>query len=308
MIMLGVTKETAATAMAFACYITWGPANGFTAMYAGMGDLGMSVAEYFMRYDLWNIIVSFGLALVVFVITSKYFDRKDHCEPSPSPIENVDVSTLGCPKWYAIFPLSPIVLIVIFSKLVVGTIVISVPAAAILCWLALFLCEFFRNKDKAQVMADTMKYWKGFGDILCSVGSLIITATLFANTMTKIGALSKLFSLVGQGSGSFNIMLVIVSLAAGALSVLNGNMSGAVPLFGSIMAGICESMNVSFVVAVRTLMPITCTTTALSPISNSSLYCASITNVDIMTIVKRIAAPTITFMISTFIMTMFVLA
>jgi hypothetical protein len=81
-------------------------------------------------------------------------------------------------------------------------------------------------------------------------------------------------------------------------------MTGAVSLFGTIMAGISSTMNIPYAIAVRTLMPITCTATAVSPISNSSLYCAAITNVDILTIVKRMVAPTITFVVATFIVTM----
>lgn len=307
MIALGVTKETAAAAMAFACYITWGPANGFTSMYSGMGEFGMSVAEYFVRYDMPNIIVSFGLALVAFVFSNKYFDKKDGCIPSPSPIENIDFGSLGCPRWYAIWPLLPIVLVLVFSKLVVKTIVITVPGAALLCWILLFIVESIRKKDKKAVFSESLDFWKGFGNVIWTVGCLIVTATLFSNVLTKIGALASLFSMVGNSNAGFSATLIIVSLAAGALSILNGNMSGAVPLFGAIMAGVCDTLGVNFTVAVRTLMPVTCTATAVSPVSNSSLYCASITKVDIMTIVKRVIAPTVVFIISTFIVTMVIM-
>jgi DcuC family C4-dicarboxylate transporter len=304
MIMLGVTKETAAAAMAFSAYITWGPANGFTALYSGMGDLGMSVSEYFIKYELWNILVSYGLALVAFVITSKIFDRRDQCAPSTSSIEAIDIDKLGCPKWYAVFPMMPIVLVIIFSKLVIGTIVMSVSAAAIFVWILLFIIEFIRIKDKIVVINDTITFWKGFGDIIWQVGCIIIAASLFSGVMTKIGALSKLFGMVSQGSGNFAVILVMVSLAAGALSILNGNMSGAVFLFGTVTAELSVTMNVPYVAAIRTLMPVTCTATAVSPISNSNLYVASITDVNIMTIVKRVVAPTVVFLVSTFIVTM----
>jgi DcuC family C4-dicarboxylate transporter len=304
MIALGVTKETAATAMAFSCYITWGPANGFTAMYFAMGKEQMSITEYFMAYELWNILISGGLSYVVFVFTSKFFDKRDKCEPSPSPIDNIDVSNLGCPRWYAIFPLAPIVIIIVFSKLVVGTVIISVPAAAILVWIVIFIVEFLRVKDKMAAVNSTIQFWKGFGDTIWQVGCIIITATLFSGVMTKIGALAALFGHVGSGGGNFAVILIVVSLAAGALSILNGNMSGAVSLFGTIMAGISSTMNIPYAIAVRTLMPITCTATAVSPISNSSLYCAAITKVDILTIVKRMVAPTITFVVATFVVTM----
>jgi DcuC family C4-dicarboxylate transporter len=304
MVALGVTKETAATAMAFSAYIEGGPANGLTAMYFAMGGERMSIAEYFMTYELWNIIISGSFSFVVFVLTSKIFDKLDKCEPSPSSIDNIDVSNLGCPRWYAIFPLTPVFLIIIFSGLVVRTVIISVPAAAIIVWIVMFIVEFLRSKDKLAAVNDTIQFWKGFGDIIWQVGSIIVTATLFSGVMTKIGALAALFGRAVSGGSSFAVMLIVVSLVAAALSVLNGNPTGAVSLFGSIMAGICSTMNIPFVTAVRTLMPVTCTGTAMSPISNSNLYCAAATKVDILTIVKRCVPPTVAFFIATFIVTM----
>ena len=209
--------------------------------------------------------------------------------------------------WYAILPLLPIILVVIFSSLVVKSITISITAASLLSYLFVCLLEFIRVKDKKAALADTKQFWKGCGEMMGMLGGLIICAGMFANCMTKLGGLKIIFSNLISGEGSVTAVIILASLAAFAFTTMSASGQGSMALFGAILGQICEATGTNYISAVRTLMPICLAGNAVSPTVAANHYLAGATDVAHPTLLKRAVAPTAVFVISTIVITQFVL-
>ncbi len=295
-ISIGVSRQTMAAVLTFSSVIVWGPANGITLMYWGVGESSISVPEYFMHYELIMIPIALLFAIIAFGITSKYYDKKEKVTVGQDEVEQVaDISSLGIPRWYAIFPMLPVILVIIFSSLVVGTITISVTSACILCMSIVFVLELLRRKDRVGVINETLEFWKGFGNIIWQAGCLVLTCAVFAGALSKIGGLNTLFSHLVSGDGSLAGLTLICAVCSALLTIVSGNMASSVTLFGAIMANASSAAGVPYETVVASIMPLCCTALCLSPVNPAALMLAGKCDVNIGTIIKRCLIPFIVF-------------
>jgi len=306
LLALGLSRETAASGILFATAIAWGPANGMTAVLFSLGDVGdWTIPTYFAKYEIPNIAISVSVALIVFYFSSKYFDRKENAACGAGVDFNIDPKSLGLPLWYAVLPILPVILVVVFSPLVVGSISISITAASLLSYLLSCVLEFIRNKDKKQALEDTKEFWKGCGQMMASIGGLIICAGIFANCMSMLGGLKIIFSGLISGGGSVTTVIILASLAAFLFTMLSASGQGSIALFGAILAQVSEAAGSNYIAAVRCLMPVCMVANAVSPTVASNYYLATATGVAHPTLLKRAAPPVIAFVISTILVTQF---
>lgn len=307
---VGITRATAASAIMFTMGVTWGPTHALTYMLWTIGKVtSMTVPEYFVKYEIINIAVSFTLAIIVFVITSKIFDKREKATGDDRAQNILEPKSYGLPYIYAVFPFLPVIIVIIFSKLVIANATIGVIGATLLSYVILMICELIRAKDKKQAMKDTRKFWIGAGNIMENVGSLVIAAGFFASLIADLGGFNAFFKqfISSNAGGSMTFVIIFGSVAAALFMAATSNAVGTITLFGSIFNGLAASTGTSMVTIIKTLLPVSSIGAALAPASSGNLFVAAQSDVPIMRLIKRTLAPTIVFAISSIIMTTMVL-
>lgn len=124
---------------------------------------GMTAAEYFIRIQIPVSTLPILLSAVLCAVVNWKWDQKAGYLAERQETAEIPSSEIGVPRFYALFPLIPLVFIIIFSKLVVSSIVISVCAAV---FISLFICttiEIIRSHSVIHSMDATKTFLKAWG-------------------------------------------------------------------------------------------------------------------------------------------------
>lgn len=173
----GVSKETAGAAIIIGGTIDIGPSELNNAIFLGneFVGAGSSIPEFFLNYQLLSGIISTVVIIVLFIIVNRYFDKKEGV--NTEAIGEYTEMLKGTPKFYAIFPLLPLALLLIFSF--VDGVKLSVPVANILCFVVIFILHLALNaKSFKESFNLSSKFFEGMGNAMVTLGSLFIVALL----------------------------------------------------------------------------------------------------------------------------------
>ena len=80
----------------------------------------------------------------------------------------------------AFFPVLPIALLIIFSKLVVTSVKLDTVAALFMVWVFVVIVELIRLRDVKKIFKDGMAMFQAMGKMFTGIVALIICAEFFA--------------------------------------------------------------------------------------------------------------------------------
>ncbi len=175
------------------------------------------IASFFIKYQLPVILISAVCMIVTFVLITRKVEGKtlaaEQAQNADTKVEAaLTVDQVGVPKFYAILPLLPIVMVLIFSKLIISSISISVATAHFVCFIVAFIINMiFSKKTMAERFNDAAEMWNGMGKGMASAGVLVATGTTFSAALTEIGGITVLMNALAESS-----------LGGGAATVISG--------------------------------------------------------------------------------------
>jgi DcuC family C4-dicarboxylate transporter len=294
----GVSKPTAASALYFAIAYVWGPSNtlAYTAFNgAGMKDLNIPL--YFAQSEPLPIAAGVIIGGLVFVFMQKFWDKKDGLtvDLAELPPEK-NYKELGIPGFYTIFPLMPVIFVIIFSPIFVKSITLSVVAANFLSFIIVFICECIRHKQLQATIENTKSFWKDMGTAFFNVVAILTGINTFSAGLNAIGGLPILAKMFTNLGGSPIAIAVIACVVALILVTIGSSISGTLPLFSSIFAQFATSAT-ELTNMTRMLIFSGGLGSALNFVQPSAMILVGATQVPITTVVKRTLVPTIVTMI-----------
>ena len=147
MVSLGVSKPAAAAMIALCSFMDVGPAVGTANLAARTA--GIPPAVYFVRDQIPVVVWVVGVVAILLFFSARYFDREIQSSlfraaPEPAISEQVRDAAPGI---YALLPLVPITLILVFSPLLVGEVTMDVVTAMVLGSVAGLICELLFKRD-----------------------------------------------------------------------------------------------------------------------------------------------------------------
>lgn len=295
MVGVGIPIESIVATFVVATTIVSGPSNPITLLVTGeLGILDQTDISTFAFSTQIIISIICVISLMVLVPISNYFfDKKDKVAARELVLTK-DVSYQGVnpPKFYAVFPILPLALVIIFSRLVVGSITISVVCAQFLCLFSVMLIDkFAAKKTFKDALNGTKTFYEGMGNYLGGMGMVPVAGAFFAVALGKIGGLSILAdSLSNVGFGFLGVM-IFVALLAVFCSFVTADAMGTntilLPIVIAVIAATGGSANTAACIMIQTAS----FGSAISLVYPSSLMLSSLTNVEITTIVKRNLLP-----------------
>lgn len=287
---LGVSRLSSAAVIATTPCLDLGPASG-TAVFAAK-TAGLEVTDYFIGEQVPIAIVTIIAIAITHFFVQRYFDRKENAMQSVAKeAVSVKAETYTPPTIYAILPVVPIGLVLLFSNLCIPYIKMPVVTAMIMSIVIAMTFELIRTRDVQNVFASIQVFFDGMGKIFATVITLIVAGETFAYGLMKIGAIDMIIQAAEQsGFGSIGIMLVMTLVVAAAAVVMG---SGNAPFysFGALVPDIAMKMGISSVSMITSMQLASSIARSASPITAAVVAVAGIANVSPVDVVKRTAIP-----------------
>jgi DcuC family C4-dicarboxylate transporter len=300
LVSLGVSRLSAVAVIATTPCLDLGPASG-TAVFAAK-TTGMDVADYFIAEQLPVAVITMVLIAVTHFIVQRYFDRKEGTEIKVMKLsESTEKLSDLPPSIYAILPLVPIALVLIFSKLTIATIKMPVVTAMIISIALAMLFEFIRTRDLKAVFKSIQVFFDGMGEIFATVVTLIVAGETFAYGLTKIGAIDLIIEGArDSGFGAVGITLVMTLIVA-ISAVIMGSGNAPFYSFGALVPDIATKLSMLPAVMITPMQMASSIARSASPITAAIIAVAGIADVSPVDIVKRTAIPMMVALVSSFV-------
>jgi len=292
----GLSRNTAAAILPIAGSIVWGPADANWFMVWSVGNITeITVPEFFTKYMLifvGIIVVVLGITLPIF---SKIYDKKEGEEANAndtydgSAIETPE--SLGIPKFYAAFPLLPLVVILVFSSLVEKTPNVSVVGAHILCFVVVMAIDMIVKKDFKGCFNLAGAYFEGMGRYFNLGGIIMISATIFSQGLTMVGGITKVSALLSNGAGM--VVGLLAATLLGMFIAAFSHLSPVIPIFVPLIMSICTAAGVAPYFPLCALIFGSCMGLNVYACNSAIIIASGATGAPISTILKRNLAPSI---------------
>lgn len=289
LVSLGVSRLSAAAVVATTPCLDLGPASGTAVFAAKTADL--DVADYFVGEQIPIAVVTMAAISISHYFIQRYFDRKEGVEAKVLQAAPVQEGEQLPPSIYALLPMVPIILVLMFSKLCITSIKMPVVTAMIISVFLAMLMELIRTRHPKEVCKSIQVFFDGMGHLFATVITLIVAGETFAFGLTKIGAIDLIIQ--GAQSSGFGavgvtlIMTIIVAIAA----IIMGSGNAPFYSFGALVPDIAKGLSMLPVTMITPMQMASSIARSASPITAAVVAVAGVADVSPVDIVKRTAIP-----------------
>lgn len=258
---------------------------------------GLEITEYFLDYQAWITVPMALVAAALHFVWQRRCDLKEGYIAAEHVGEGIersdDEQKAPAPALYALLPMIPFFLLLIFSKMMVSSIKMNLVMAMLISVFAGMLCEVIRSGKMKESLAGFDHFLNGMGAVFGPVVGLIIGAEIFATGLKHIGAIDSLLgSAQGLGIGASAMTLFMATLIAVA-AIMMGSGNAAFLSFATLAPDVAKSFGVP---AVAMLLPMNFAASmgrSMSPIAAVVIACAGIARISPFEVVKRTSVPMI---------------
>lgn len=298
---VGTSAASAAAVIGTSAGMTFAPTAGTANLAAKVANLDPII--YLVQYQLVLAIPTLIVVCIARYFVQRHYDRKnDDVYSEAAEVKASDAP--AAPKWYAIFPVLPIVLLIIFSKLVVTSIKLDTISALFMVWVGVVIVEIIRTKSVKKVFKDAMAMFQSMGKMFAGIVALIICAEFFATGLKVSGLIDALInSAQGIGAG-MGVMTVILTAIVSAVTFLTGSGVGAYSSFASLAPDVAAGLGGSVAALVTPMQFASGMLRAMSPVAGVIIAVAGAAGISPMAVVRRTWIPMIAGMFTTIIANM----
>jgi C4-dicarboxylate transporter, DcuC family len=289
LVNLGVSKLSAVSVITATTAFGIGPASAITASASSIAK--MDVVVFFLDYQLPLVLPLSLIMMVTYYFVNKYYDNKEKHIENVAPIEKKE---LKAPLVYAIIPVLPIILLIVFSEIFNFfnlPIKLDTTTAMIISLFVALICELIRLKNIKEVFNSLTIFWDGMGDIFKTVVTLIITAEIFAKGLISLGFIDGLLDLaqnLGLGGLGIGIVMTVMIFLA---SMLMGSGNAAFFAFGPLVPNIANKLGIETTSIIVPMELSASMGRTVSPVAGVIIATAAIAKVTTIAIVKRNIIP-----------------
>jgi DcuC family C4-dicarboxylate transporter len=290
LINLGVSRLSAVSVITACTAFGIGPASAITASATDIID--QDVIVFFMEEQIPMVIPLSISMMVTYYFVNRYFDKKD-ASKDKEPVK-VEELQLTAPLYYAIIPVLPLILLIVFSGLFdvfKSPILLDTTTAMFISLGVAFVFEWIRLRKFKRVLSSLKVFWDGMGNIFKSVVTLIIAADIFSKGLIGLGFIDGLLELsqsVGFEADGISIVLTIMIFLA---SMLMGSGNASFFSFGPLVPNIATELGVKSTTMILPMQLSASMGRTVSPVAGVLIATAEIAKVTTFQIVKRNLIP-----------------
>lgn len=290
MVNLGVSKLSAASVITATTAFGVGPASVITARSVKI--IETTALSHFFNSQIYLMIPLTITLMVAFFYVNRYYDKKERTEVVV-PIEEKKI-VLKVPLYYAILPILPLVILLVFSELFSffeNPIHLDTTTVMIICVFIGLVMDLIRTRNVKLVFESLQVFFNGMGDIFKSVVTLIIAAEIFSKGLISLLFIDGLIASsqsIGLGAIGISIVMSVMIFFA---SVLMGSGNAAFFAFGPLVPNITKQLGISTTTMILPMEFSASMGRTVSPISGVLIATANIAKVSPFAIAKRNAIP-----------------
>lgn len=305
---MGISSLTAAGVIAMTATIMPTPLGADNVIAAN--TLGYDVLDYVV----WNAKISLPSLLIIAV--AQYFWQK-YCDKKEGEAAYVSLNEEGLskqkefdvPKFYAILPILPLLLIVgvgIAGMFIKG-ITMDIFVLTFISFFIAVLVETLRLKSFKKVQDTAVEMFKGMGQGFSQVVMLVVGGSLFTSAIQTLGIIDSIMASVEASSSAGIVTTLIFSGATTLFGILSG---GGLAMFYAVIElipGIAEKAGIDGILISLPMQMIANLTRTISPVAAVVMIVASTVGVSPIRILKRTSVPTIIGIISVIVLSILLL-
>ena len=305
---MGISSLTAAGVIAMTATIMPTPLGADNVIAAN--TLGYDV----LNYVVWNAKISLPSLLIIAV--AQYFWQK-YCDKKEGEAAYVSLNEEGLskqkefdvPKFYAILPILPLLLIVgvgIAGMFIKG-ITMDIFVLTFISFFIAVLVETLRLKSFKKVQDTAVEMFKGMGQGFSQVVMLVVGGSLFTSAIQTLGIIDSIMASVEASSSAGIVTTLIFSGATTLFGILSG---GGLAMFYAVIElipGIAEKAGIDVILISLPMQMIANLTRTISPVAAVVMIVASTVGVSPIRILKRTSVPTIIGIISVIVLSILLL-
>lgn len=181
---------------------------------------------------------------ITHVIVQRYFDKKDGVHGYVADFAELEAKRKELEKTpliYACMPVLPLVLLLIFNKMVYKTITMNVATAMFLSWFVCFLVDLLVRREAKKSFDLSFSMFKGMGSILTSTVGLIFVAAFFAKGLQQTGLITYLIDVAKNCGLGVTGTGVVLSAIIGVVTVLTGSGVAAFTSLAHVIPARCTA-------------------------------------------------------------------
>lgn len=294
LVSMGVSKYSAAAAIATASALDLGPASGNSLLAAELSNV--HVMEYFFSGQLPIAVVVLPLCAIAHAVLQARFDRMDRASgrltDADFTVASVEVkgaaAQRSAPGYYALLPLMPVVLLFVFSKFVYAEVRLELVTAILFCCLTAFVVDLLTRRTPKEVIADTKSVFEGMGKVFTSTVILIICAEVFAEGLKRTGGIDTILTWASsiEGAGGVAMLLMMIAIMAIA-SFVTGSGNAAFFAFSHFLPQCAKSVAWETIVLAAPVQLASGLARSMSPISGVTMAVAGLAGISPFELVRR---------------------
>lgn len=286
---LGVSRLTAVSVISACTVFDMGPGSANTARAAEL--IEQNNVLYFVEHQLPVTIPLTILLMVLYYFSNRYFDKKDMKAGKFKPeLINAKEFKVDVPLIYAILPVLPLVMLVVFSKYVQlfnPPIELDTTTAMFVSLFVAMGFELIRKRSFKAVFESVKSFWDGMGKVFASVVTLIVAAEIFSKGLIGLGFIDALVegsTHVGFSGVGVSILITVIIFAA---AMLMGSGNASFFSFGPLVPSIAAKLGMSPVDMILPMQLSASMGRAVSPIAGVIIAIAEVAEVSPMDLAKR---------------------
>lgn len=291
LVQLGVRRAAAAAVIGSTCCLDLGPSSS-NAMRAA--DLVQTdVVSYFINGQIPVAICIIIAVAVGHALVQRWFDRREAAkgivDQGEGSSEKTEDAFAGAgPTHYAILPILPLFLLILFSPMVYAGIKLSLVTAIIVSILIAFIVDLITRHNFKDVCKDSQAFFEGMGKVFTSTVALILCAELFSLGLTKIGGISTMIqAAAAQQDVGLYLMLFVMMAIMTIATIVTGSGNSAFFAFSPLLPEAAASVGYNTVALVVPVQLAASLARPMSPIAGVIIAVSGISGISPIAIIRR---------------------
>jgi DcuC family C4-dicarboxylate transporter len=286
---LGVSKLSAASVITATTAFCIGPASAISTSACTI--INIDPVDFFINYQIGLVMPLSICMMITYYFVNRYYDKKDNLVSKEKTEEQ---EKLDSPLIYAIIPILPIILLIVFSEMFsffAVPITLDTTTAMLISLFVAILFELIRTRNIREVFDSFKIFWNGMGNIFKTVVTLIIAADIFASGLIGLGFIEGLIAVtqnLGLNAIGISIVMTIMIFLA---SMLMGSGNASFFAFGPLVPKIATKLGIESTTMILPMQLASSMGRTVSPVSGIIIAVSEIAGVTALDIVKRNIIP-----------------
>lgn len=293
LVALGVSRASAAAVIGSTCCLDLGPSSSNAMRAADL--MQTDVVTYFVHSQIPVAVCVITTVALGHFFVQRWFDRRDaaklgtEAKTTKASDEDLAKAFEGAgPAHYALLPMLPLVLLIIFSPMVYDGIKLSLQTGILVSLLIAFFVDLLTRRRVKDVCQTTSAIFEGMGKVFTSTVALICCAELFALGMNKLGGITALISAAASmESAGVWVMLIIMLTIMVVATVVTGSGNAAFFAFSPLLPEAAASVGISTAVLVVPVQLSAGLARTMCPIAGVIIAVAGISGLTPFDIIRR---------------------